>query len=224
MLLMVKKMSIIRAIMMSISGREPPMETVKATAIEENWPSDNFTTEISRYKKGEPEALVRVFKRFEPDLNRYYWYCFGDADIVEEAMQEFYKLMVTRLLDPKYRNINISLYKIMRKDAARRIIRFLNRFAKISLDNPDYRPILDRPPHEIDIFTRIQLMDCLDQLKSRHRDIVTLHFLEGIPMTDIPQAFGDTGDNISYENVRQIVVRSLKALKKCLEEGGEGHA
>jgi len=194
-----------------------------AADLEAAWPKGCFSGEIADFRRGEPEALIRIFKTLEPDLNRYYWYCFGKVELVEEAMQEFYQLMVTRLLDPKYRNINISLYKILRKDAARRIHRFINRYPVYSLDDPDFKPGLDKPGDDVDPLMRIRLMECIDELNLRQRRIIRFHFFDGMPMTDVPQAMEDFGNNVSYANVRKIVERALKLLKICLEGRGDGN-
>lgn len=197
------------------------MSQAQSTQTAMEWPKNNFSDKIALFRRGNPEALVDIFKTLEPDLNRYYWYCFGRAELVEEGMQEFYQLMVTRLLDPKYNRINIALYRILRKDGVRRVHRFLKRYSQISIDDPDFKPLNDGGSEELDILYRMQLMDCLDQLNQKYKRVMDLHYFEDLPLTDIPQAFQDIGNNVSYENVRQIVVRALKQLKKCMNEGGD---
>lgn len=188
-------------------------------AFKGKWPPDNFSSRITHFRKGNPKALVEMFQILEPDLNRYYWYCFGKADLVEEAMQEFYQLLIIRFMNPKYRSMNIALYKIFRKDAARRIRRFLRRFPAISLDDPDFVPIADKPAGDSDIFMRMQLMDCMDRLKDRDAQVIRLNYFDGLPLKEVPKAMEARGGSITYEAARQVAVRALKQLKDCMEEG-----
>ncbi len=197
------------------------MRKVRFQDIENDWPATCYSAEIARFRKGEQEALIGVFKSFEPDLNRYYRYCFGKPDLVEEALQEFYKLMVTRLLDRKYRSVNVALYRIWRKDAARRIHKFIRHNAVADLEDIDCTVVPTDAGDDIDPISRARLMECIEELKSRDRQIISLHFFDGMPMTEIPKEMTDMGKEISYSNVRQIVVRALRLLKECLERKGD---
>jgi len=195
------------------------MDMKPASGLNVHWPADNFRVHIKRFRKGQPDALVGLFKHLEPDLNRYYWYCFGKPDLVEEAMQEFYQLLIIRFQNPRYTHLQVSIYKILRKDVTRRIQRFLRKFTGAGRDDPNTIRMSVDGTSFIDPLLRIQLMDCLDELKTRWRKIITFHFFKDVPLKDVPHEMARAGDGVTYENARQITVRALKQLRDCIEQG-----
>jgi|YelNatPaOPRAMG01_1025707.scaffolds.fasta_scaffold199468_2 RNA polymerase sigma-70 factor (ECF subfamily) len=167
---------------------------------------------IHQVKKGNQNAFAKLYKEYVDEIYRFIFFKISKSEIAEEITQTVFTKALNYLLDgEKVENFRALLYQIARN----LIIDFYRlKHQEVSLEEakeipfvPDYQKNLDQ---EIEIE---KIKKYLSLLKPEQQEIILLRFFEGLSFKEIAKITGQ-----SESNVRQIASRSIKILKKHLNQ------
>ncbi len=178
-----------------------------------NEPNDNEL--VRRAQKGSPDAVGKLYDRYQAQLFRFVWARVGDRQLAEDITGEIFTRMVVHL--PKYQPTAVPfsawLYQIGRNliiDTYRR-------------DNGRYPEPLENalsvgdgqagPDLMVDQqLTLEKIHTALADIDPQQREVVTLRFLTGLSLRETAEML-----NCSLSAIKSLQHRGLMALRAALK-------
>ncbi|WP_299519121.1 sigma-70 family RNA polymerase sigma factor [Winogradskyella sp.] len=167
---------------------------------------------LDRLKNGDIEILGTLYERYKKQIFNHFLRCTRDYDLSNDLLMEtferVYKYCHSFNLSKKVRpwifQIAVNLLKDTYKTS--------NRFESIDKTKVTYT--IEAQDTSIDeSYKHKQLYNALDQLDPYQRNIISMYYLLEMSYEDIA-----TTENMSINNARIKVCRSLKKLKEILKD------
>jgi len=167
---------------------------------------------VTRAVQREVAAFEQLYELFIDRIYRYFLYRVGDDHLAEDLTSSVF-LKAWQSID-KYQERGVPfgawLYKIARNVTTDH---YRNEKGDVSLD--DQEVVLPLGVHEEEFverrFTHTQIRQVLQSLKKDQRQVILLHFFEGLSYSEIAEAMGKQEGAI-----RTIQYRALKCLRATL--------
>lgn len=183
----------------------------------EMWSGDE---EITRLRRGDPDALSAMIGRYQHRLFRYLLHLSRDRSTAEDLFQQTW-LRVMEKID-RYdvgRRFDIWLFSVARNLT---IDHFRAQRSMDSLDEPSQSgsSLGDRLPASgrnalgnlLDSERSVLLAECMLQLAAIHREVLTLRFEEELKLEEIADVVG-----IPISTVKSRLSRALEGLRQRVE-------
>ena len=194
----------------------------KETRSQQDWLQLDDEILIKAHLKGEPEAFEVLFKKHFANVSRLVYSIVKDETLTEDIVQDVF-MLVHRYL-PKFRaesSFRTWIYRITVNEAvrqgnrARRWVPFIDQNgeevppapALIVVNNgpsPE-RVLLEGEQHQL-------VTEALAGLKPPHRAILSLYYLEELPIQEIARILG-----IPEGSVKSRLFYARESLKKVME-------
>ena len=133
---------------------------------------------VLRAQSGDRDAFDALLREIGPPLLRYASRVTGDAALAEDVVQETFIAIIRKLAwlnDPSL--FRAWAYRIASREAFR-LLRKHRRFT----DPVEEIPVVEQP---VDPWQRERLLASLERLSPASRAVVTLHYLEEMPLADV---------------------------------------
>ncbi|MDH4224123.1 MAG: sigma-70 family RNA polymerase sigma factor [Deltaproteobacteria bacterium] len=176
---------------------------------------------INAHLKGEAKAYEVLYKKHSPDISRLVYSIVKNNTLVEDIVQEVF-LLVYRYL-PRFRgqsSFKTWVYRIAVNEALRQMKRS-RRWVTLPQEEMEALPlpptlvgVKDGPTPErmvIEGEQKKMVRECMDQLPSAHRVILTLYYLEELPVHEIAEIL-----DIPPGSVKSRLFYARKGLKDTL--------
>ncbi|MFL6244526.1 MAG: RNA polymerase sigma factor [Thermoanaerobaculia bacterium] len=141
-------------------------------------PTANERSLVLRAQSGDREAFDALLREIGPVLLRYATRVTGDATLAEDVVQETFIAIIRKIA---WLN-DASLFRAWAyRIASRQAFRLLRKHRRFT-DPIEDLPFVDAPS---DPWQRERLLSSLEQLSPASRAVVTLHYLEEMPLADV---------------------------------------
>ena len=169
------------------------------------------------FKNGNKEAFAVIFKKYYNDLYGYGTKFSGDATLVKDALQDvFVEIWARRANLGEVQYVKTYLLKSLR----RRLLRNEKSWRKLFMRNQQYA--LENQDFQLSIEDLMiakeqneerlaRLEAVIQQLTKSQKEVIYLKFYNGLDYEEIAQVL-----NIKYQSVRNIMYRTLTALRANL--------
>ena len=167
---------------------------------------------IKACKQNDQNAQMQIYQLYYKAMYNTALRIVNQPDDAEDVMQEAFIKAFSKINSyKKTATFGAWLKRIVINES----INWLRQQKNLLCLNDDIKQI--EMETEIDIDeknTQIeQVLEAMNQLKENYKIILTLHFIEGYDYEEIMQIL-----NLSYANVRTMMSRAKKALKRKLEQ------
>ncbi len=166
----------------------------------------------SQFKKGDKESFKEIYYEHYMFLYNYGIKNTPEKDLVEDIIQDlFLKLWKNRENLGEVISIKAYLYRAYVRllfDAlkkSRRILNYEETDCDLAVDSIEEHLIKDQSATEC----KNNIAKALSQLSKRHRQVLQLHYLDGLSYKQIEQVLP-----IKYQAIRNYVHEALKVLRK----------
>ncbi|MBN2481311.1 MAG: sigma-70 family RNA polymerase sigma factor [Bacteroidales bacterium] len=173
----------------------------------------NLQNPWSAFLKGDKNALSEVFLTYHDDLFRYGLKLAGNEEMVKDCIQElFLKLWKNRNNLKPVQNIKPYLFKSLRNHILDSMeLQKLNAtldsenisVLNLSYNEDDFK-VNDQVPEE----TRLKVIQALNKLTARQREIIYLRYFEELDFDTISQVLG-----INIQSIRNTIHRGMQVLR-----------
>lgn len=175
---------------------------------------DQLQTLVGRCQRGEPAAFEEVFRQFQPRLRYYIRRLETEPDHADDVLQEVWVRVIRRIGSLRDRRAFVAwLYRIARNEVYSRA-RVRDPFREFAAEHLELPADVVEPTFDAEDAARLH--QGLGRLKSHHREILTLYFLEELPHRQIAEILG-----IRANTVRTRLYYAKQALRKELGESYE---
>jgi RNA polymerase sigma-70 factor (ECF subfamily) len=167
---------------------------------------------VSDYTDSTKRAFEKAFDEYSEDLFRYCLFRLNDRDRAEEIVQEaFMKSWQSAINGDRIQNLRAYLYKIvhnltLNEYRNRKSIASLEELMESSNFDPGNEATQEQ---ELEARLAIQL---LDKLEPPYRDVMTLRYVNDLPVKEIANILGENETSISVK-----IHRAIKKLQKLIE-------
>lgn len=162
----------------------------------------------------EPSAFVRLYDELFPRVYNYARYRCGDAATAEDLTALTFEKALAHLdaYDPQRAPFGAWLFAIAR-NLVNNHLRLEGRRTILPLETCAQQPDRVASPEEsfIQVETQVELLEALQYLSDRERDLLSLKFAAGFTNRRIAEITG-----LSENNVGVILYRSLHRLRLAL--------
>lgn len=169
---------------------------------------------MAAYVAGERAAFGELFARYGPRLVRLFSRDLGGRDEVHDLVQQtFLQLHRARLdfrVDAKLRPWLFTIALNLKRQHFRR----LGRRGEASLEDANAEPVAPRGNPEADV-RDAQLRRALDHLPEAQREVIVLHWFEGLSFREIADAVG--------AGVSAVKVRAHRGYGRLRELMADAH-
>ncbi len=179
-------------------------------------PAHDERTLIDRAKRGDREAIAEIYDRHVDRIYRYVRYRIVDGRVAEDITADVFLKAIESLdrFDERGVPFIAWLYRI----AHARVIdywRRLQRRPEVEIDDPTVQEVVfdEEDANETDVLQHRSLLKAVQHLTDEQQQVITLHFREGLSMTEIAQIMDKTEGAI-----KALQRRALEALARILEE------
>ena len=173
---------------------------------------DQLQALVRRCQHGEHAAFETLFRQFQPKLRYYVRRLDGVGGRADDVLQDVWVKVVRQIGSLKDRKAFVAwLYAIARNEVYGRA-RAKDPFVELT-DEHLRRAAEDDEP----VFSdedAAQIHQALDKLKARHREILTLSFLEELSHQQIAEILG-----IRAGTVKSRIHYAKQCLRRALEKG-----
>lgn len=160
----------------------------------------------------ENELLKQLYARYRNELFLYLFSLCKNYELAEDILQETFVKAILSLRE-NHPNIRAWLYMVGRNIYYNYAKRELNKTEAGEMDDiPDEKNVLDSL---IDNENKRMLYKALDSLEGIKKEVLQLFYFSNMSQRDISRML-----NISQENVRVLIYRGKRELKKYLEANG----
>lgn len=169
----------------------------------------------TRFKNGDKDSFKEIYYKHYMFLYNYGIKTSAEENLVEDCLQDlFLKLWKNRenlgeVISVKaylYRAYVRLLFESLKK--SRRVINFNELEGETETSSIEEKMINNQWQTEC----KNQLNKALNQLSKRHRQVLQLHYLEGLSYKQIEEILP-----IKYQAIRNYVHEGLKAMRKKME-------
>jgi RNA polymerase sigma-70 factor (ECF subfamily) len=172
---------------------------------------DQLQALVRRCQRGERAAFEELFRQFQPRLRYYVRRLDAVGDHADDLLQEIWFKVVRRIGLLKDRKAFVAwLYTIARNEVYGRA-RAKDPFVELTDEHLEGAAEDADPVFTNEDTTRVH--EALQRLKARHREILTLSFLEDLSHRQIAEILG-----ISAGTVKSRVYYAKHSLRKELEK------
>lgn len=173
---------------------------------------DQLSALIRRCQRGERAAFEQLFQRFQPRLRYYVRRLDTGGDREDDTLQDIWVKVVRKIGSLKDPEAFVAwLYAIARHETYSRA-RIKDPFVELTDEHLDCVTEHDEPVFTDEAATRIH--EALGKLKTRHREILTLSFLEDFSHQQIAEIL-----SVSPGTVKSRIYYAKQALRRELERG-----
>jgi RNA polymerase sigma-70 factor (ECF subfamily) len=177
-------------------------------------PSEQTETLVLRCQIGDREAFEELFEQFQPRV-RYYVQRLDETGVnTEDILQEIWLTVlrqICRLKEPQ--SFRTWLYKIARNTVYGR---FRKRRHFAQLQEAELSPQADPDEEELPAYCADRIHKALNNIQPRHREVLTLFFLEQMPYHAIAEIVG-----CNIGTVKSRLHYAKQSLRKALESRNE---
>ncbi|HVK48147.1 MAG TPA: sigma-70 family RNA polymerase sigma factor [Pseudobacter sp.] len=164
--------------------------------------------------QGDRDALGWLFRQYYPDLFRYGFKICQDPAMLEDCIQElFIELWQSKNPPPTIsvkayllKAMKYKLLKLLRKKGNTQLQSDLLENSVFEISHEDF--VIGKQESEE---KRMKLVQALNQLTSRQKEIVYLKFYQNLGYEEISEIM-----NINYQAARNLLYQAVKAMKKIL--------
>ena len=175
---------------------------------------DRLQALVRRCQYGERAAFEELFKQFQPKLKYYVRRLDGVTDHTDDVLQDIWIKVIRGIRSLKDEQAFIAwLYTIVRNEVYSRA-RMKDPFIELTSEPPEPATGNNEPSFTDEDAARIH--QALGSLKARHREVLTLSFLEDLPHKQIAEILG-----IRDGTVKSRIYHAKQALRKELERNHE---
>ncbi len=173
---------------------------------------------VQRAQTGDQDALVEIYRRFQPSIYTYVFYRTGDQALAEDITADVFVRMVGKLhtFVPQGRPVLAWLYTI----AHHLVIdhyRCTGNLSTLPLEESLVADASDQPAQIVENhFSQQRLVKALDQLTEEQRQVILLKFVEERSNMEVAAVLGKTEGA-----VKSLQHRALAALHRAMN--GEPH-
>lgn len=177
-------------------------------------PSEQTETLVLRCQIGDRDAFMELFEQFQPRLRYYVRRLDETGAHSEDVLQEIWLTVlrkISMLKDPQ--SFRTWLYKIARNTVYGRF-RQQHRFAQ--LREPELTPQVDSDEEDLPAYGADRIHEALNAIQPRHKEVLTLFFLEQMPYQAIAEIVG-----CNIGTVKSRIHYAKQSLRKALESRNE---
>lgn len=165
---------------------------------------------------GDKEALSEIYLAYHDDLFRYGFKLSGNQEMVKDCIQElFLKLWKNHNNLKPIKNIKPYLFKSLRNHIIDSIELKRQNAAMSSENEPDfivsYANEDFKSNEQVPEETRLKVIEALNQLTPRQKEIIYLRYFEELDFNTISQIM-----SINVQSVRNIIHRGMKVLRDLM--------
>lgn len=193
------------------------MESSSSAAVPPEWGSAQaIEAALAERSLGDREAFAALYDRYFPRVHNYVRYRCADLETADELTSQIFERVLARIgtYQSKTAPFGAWLFAIAR-NTLNDHLRAQRRRSWIPLD--DLRHLVSRSPSPeeavIQSETHQDLLQALEKLAERDRDLVALKFAAGMTNRQIAEMSG-----LSESNVAVIIYRALHRLRTWLGE------
>ncbi len=164
-------------------------------------------------RKIDEQAFVAAYDEYAEAIFRYCYFRVNDREKAKELMQEtFAKAWEYLQKGKEIDNVRAFLYRVAHNASVNEV----TRRKPYSLDEMQERIGYD-PVDEVSVSPEQDaeitlLLARLEELRPRDREVLTLRYLNGLPISEIAEAMGEPPNTVSVR-----VRRALEELRKKME-------
>ena len=165
---------------------------------------------VHRCREGERSAFEELFEMYQPRLKYYARRLDCESANVDDTLQEVWLAVfkkIHKLKDAKV--FTVWLYRIARNKV---YDEFRNKDRFVRLPEEDEIPVSGSDEPVLDTNDTEKLHAALNKLKSHHREVLTLSFIEQMPYQSIAYVVG-----CSIGTVRSRIFYAKKSLREEME-------
>ena len=165
---------------------------------------------VHRCRDGERSAFEELFEMYQPRLKYYVRRLDCESANVDDTLQEVWLAVfkkIHKLKDAKV--FTVWLYRIARNKV---YDEFRNKDRFVRLPEEDEIPVSGSDEPVLDTNDTEKLHAALNKLKSHHREVLTLSFIEQMPYQSIAYVVG-----CSIGTVRSRIFYAKKSLREEME-------
>ncbi len=172
--------------------------------------NENSEKLVQRCKDGERAAFEELFAMYQPRLKYFIRHLNGDGRNSDDMLQDIWLRVIKKIKKLNdVKSFNVWLYRIARNkvyDGFRRKERFvkLPEDDEISVSGCD-EPVFDADDAKL-------LHESMKKLKSHHKEVLTLSFIEQMSYKSIAEVIG-----CNVGTVRSRIFYAKKSLRKEME-------
>lgn len=171
-----------------------------------------------QFKAGDKEAFAIFYNLHIDRLYQYGLKVSNDADTIKDAIQEVFLDLYLKRASNQTTPENLKFYLLLA--LKRNLIKKLKTKRKFDggevsegkFSGLDFSPEYQMIEMEQDAETRLKVVEALNQLPDRQKEIIYLRFNEAMDYPAIAVLLG-----ITIESVRKQVYRALKTVRELLE-------
>lgn len=165
-----------------------------------------------RFTKGDDQCLVYIYKKYADILYKYGRQFTRRSEFIRDCIQElFYELIDKKSNLSNAQSVKGYLFAALK----RKIVRNIKKEEKLLLEQEGFSISLSE--NSIYITTALDKKDLsiiqekLNQLPVNQREVILLHFYEGLTYSEIADIMG-----IKVRSARALTYRALESLQKQL--------
>jgi RNA polymerase sigma-70 factor (ECF subfamily) len=170
---------------------------------------------LAQQAASDPQAFLSLYDLFFKRVYNYICLRCADPDLADDLTARIFERLLQKIsqYNPERGSFEPWLFTIARNEVRAHFRR--QRFAWLPLDFLTKEPYAGLLPEEqtIQSETNAELLQALDQLEERERDLLGLKFSAGLDSQDIARLTG-----LSANNVRVILHRSLARIRTLLQK------
>lgn len=160
-------------------------------------------------KSGREDFLRQLSERYRQPLTAYFHRRVGSRNEAEDLTQEVFLRLIRRLDVEKIDNPEAFVFRTavnLLRDRFRRGQTQRSHLAEVSLQQPGIEEL--SPERVFDSRQHLErVLDALENLDERSRDVFILHRLEGMKHAQIAELYG-----VSVSSVEKYIIKALAAL------------
>lgn len=171
-----------------------------------------------QFKDGDKEAFAIFYNLHIDRLYQYGLKLSNDEDTIKDAIQEVFLDLYLKRAGNQTTPENLKFYLLL--SLKRNLIKKLKikrRFDRKEISDGKFPDLEFSPEYQMiemeqDEETRHKVVEALDQLPDKQKEVVYLHFNEAMDYPEIANLLG-----ITIDSVRKQVYRALKTVRELLD-------
>ncbi len=163
-------------------------------------------------KKGDRNALGKLFSNHYPSLIRYGSKICADQDLLEDCIQDLFAEIWQSSAKPEIQSVKAYLFKALKYKIFKKQRIFTSQYVEGNIDSlfeVSHENFLVEQEDNLD--RKNKVINALNELPPRQREIIYLKIYQELSYEEVSEIM-----NINYQVARNLMSQSIKTLRKLL--------
>jgi RNA polymerase sigma-70 factor (ECF subfamily) len=170
---------------------------------------------IDRAKRGDTDAISKLYECHQVGIYRYFYYRTGDTQVADDLTSETFLRMINSLSGYQYQGVAFQAWLFQ---IARNLLNDYYRKMGVRNDTELEENIMEDPhtPSSRPVehaLNSVMLQKALNELSVDQRDVIVMRFITGMPISEVAQAL-----DRSEDAVKGLQRRALATLRDVLAD------